>query len=209
MLIRRRIDRLINIRGYKMLGKYRNYYQKILLPFGKVFSILSISPNTLTILSLMASAGAMVGYMENKLLLGVFFILVTGFFDIADGTTARYTKNESRFGSVLDHVVDRYAEFFIITGIVLGGYVSWVWGFAALFGMIMASFTRAKAESVGGMASCTVGIAERQEKLILVIIGSLAQFYYDNALLYAVVIIAVVSHITVIQRLLYAKRKLE
>ncbi|MCX9015135.1 MAG: CDP-alcohol phosphatidyltransferase family protein [Candidatus Methanoperedens sp.] len=191
-----------------MLGKYREKYQKILLPFGKIFAVLSISPNTLTILSLIASAGAMVGYMENNLLLGVFFILVTGFFDIADGTTARYTKTESRFGTVLDHVVDRYAEFFIITGIVLGGYVSWLWGFAALFGMIMASFTRAKAESVGGMASCTVGIAERQEKLILVIIGSLAQVYYDNALLVAIVVVAVVSHITVVQRLLYAKKEI-
>jgi CDP-diacylglycerol--glycerol-3-phosphate 3-phosphatidyltransferase/archaetidylinositol phosphate synthase len=191
-----------------MLGTYREKYQKILLPFGKIFAVLSISPNTLTILSLIASAGAMVGYMENNLLLGVFFILVTGFFDIADGTTARYTKTESRFGTVLDHVVDRYAEFFIITGIVLGGYVSWLWGFAALFGMIMASFTRAKAESVGGMASCTVGIAERQEKLILVIIGSLAQVYYDNALLIAIVVVAVVSHITVVQRLLYAKKEI-
>ena len=191
-----------------MLGKFRNNYQKVLLPFGKIFAVLSISPNTLTILSLIASVGAMIGYMENNLLLGVFFILVTGFFDIADGTTARYTNNESRFGSVLDHVVDRYAEFFIIAGIVLGEYVSWEWGFAALFGMIMASFTRAKAESVGGMASCTVGFAERQEKLILVIIGSLAQIYYENALLYAIVIVAVLSHITVIQRLLYAKKEI-
>lgn len=191
-----------------MLGKFRNNYQKVLLPFGKFFAVLSISPNTLTILSLIASVGAMIGYMEKSLLLGVFFIFVTGFFDIADGTTARYTKTESRFGSVLDHVVDRYAEFFIIAGIVLGGYVSWIWGFAALFGMIMASFTRAKAESVGGMESCTVGFAERQEKLILVIIGSLAEIYYDNALLYAIVIVAVFSHITVIQRLLYAKKEI-
>ena len=191
-----------------MLGKYRNNYQKILLPFGKFFAVLSISPNTLTILSLIASVGAMVGYMNGNLLLGVFFILVTGFFDIADGTTARYTKTESRFGSVLDHVVDRYAEFFIIAGIVLGEYVSWEWGFAALFGMIMASFTRAKAESVGGMESCTVGFAERQEKLILVIIGSLVEIYYDNALLYAIIIVAVLSHITVVQRLLYAKKEI-
>lgn len=189
-----------------MLGRYREKYQKIFFPFGKYFAILSISPNTLTILSLLSSLVAMVWFKENDLILGIFSILMVGFFDIMDGTTARYMENETRFGGVLDHVIDRYAEFFIIIGIVLGGYISWFWGFAAMFGMVMASYTRAKAEFIGGIKDCTVGIAERQEKMILIILGSSAQFYFEKALVYTIIFVAIISHITVIQRLLFAKK---
>jgi phosphatidylglycerophosphate synthase len=96
--------------------------------------------------------------------------------------------------------------------------------------MIMASFTRAKAESVGGMESCTVGIAERQEKLILTIAGILLlaipstniwievltpiplllEFFVildiTNILTLCIVIVGILSHITVAQRLVYAKK---
>jgi CDP-diacylglycerol--glycerol-3-phosphate 3-phosphatidyltransferase/archaetidylinositol phosphate synthase len=76
-------------------------------------------------------------------------------------------------------------------------------GLFALFGMLMASFTRAKAESVGGLRSCTVGVAERQEKLLILIAGSLASTYYPVSLAIAVVLVGVLSHVTVVQRLQY------
>jgi len=68
---------------------------------------------------------------------------------------------------------------------------------------LMASFTRAKAESVGGLKSCTVGIAERQEKLIIIIAGSLLTLYFTQALLYAIIVVGIISHFTVAQRLEY------
>jgi phosphatidylglycerophosphate synthase len=120
-----------------------------------------------------------------------------------DGAVARATGKTTRFGAVMDHVLDRYAEYLIIMGIVLGNYVDWTLGVFALVGMILASFTRAKAESIGGLKSCTVGIAERQEKLIILIVGSLFSIYHINALSYAVVLVGILSHFTVIQRLQY------
>jgi CDP-diacylglycerol--glycerol-3-phosphate 3-phosphatidyltransferase/archaetidylinositol phosphate synthase len=109
-------------------------------------------------------------------------------------------------------------------------FIPWFWGFFTLFGMIMASFARAKAESVGGMESCTVGIAERQEKLILQFAGILLliipttnvwvdlltpvpvllQFFtlldITNILTFCIVIVGILSHITVAQRLAYAHK---
>ncbi|MHA2284927.1 MAG: hypothetical protein ACXABZ_03580 [Candidatus Thorarchaeota archaeon] len=95
----------------------------------------------------------------------------------------------------------------------------------------MASFARAKAESVGGMENCAVGIAERQEKLILTIAGillialptsniwidfllflpsSIIQFFVfldiTNILTFCIVVVGILSHITVAQRLLYARK---
>jgi len=86
---------------------------------------------------------------------------------------------------------------------IFGGYCDWISGFFGLFGMIMASLTRAKAESVGGLNSCTVGIAERQEKLFLLIFGSILVVFFSDALRYSIILIGVLSHITVVQRLHY------
>jgi phosphatidylglycerophosphate synthase len=67
----------------------------------------------------------------------------------------------------------------------------------------MASFVRAKAESVGGLKRCTVGVAERQEKLVLLLLGSILQGLFSWALLGAVILVGVLSHVTVVQRLSY------
>ena len=74
----------------------------------------------------------------------------------------------------------------------------------------MASYTRAKAESIGGLKSCTVGIAERQEKLLLIICGSIIAWMYVSMqrviMNVSFIIVGVLSHITVIQRLSYTRR---
>ena len=113
----------------------------------------------------------------------------------------------SKFGAVYDHVLDRYAEFAVLLGIGLGGFVDWPWIVFALFGMVMASYTRAKAESVGGLSSCTVGIAERQEKIILLLIGSVLQPYVNVALTFCTIAVGLLSHVTVVQRLHYTLKQ--
>ena len=120
-----------------------------------------------------------------------------------NGTVARAAVKMSRFGAVLDHVLDRYVEYVIVIGIVAGGFASWFWGIFALIGMLLASYSRAAAESVGGLASCTIGIAERQEKLLLILAGSVLVPVWPNALQYAMILIGLISHVTVGQRLLY------
>jgi len=72
-----------------------------------------------------------------------------------------------------------------------------------LFGMVMASYARARAESAGGLDSCRVGIAERQEKIILLVIGSFLQPFFSLAVALAVLVVGILSHITVVQRLYF------
>ncbi len=187
----------------KLLGKFREKYEKAMLPIGQFLGRLNFSPNMLSILSLLASAVSGWFFYSQNLVLGALFIIITGVVDMLDGAVARATGKTTRFGAVMDHVLDRYAEYLIIMGIVLSNYVNWVLGVFTLVGMLLASFTRAKAESVGGLKSCTVGVAERQEKLIILIVGSFLSIYYFNTLSYAVVLVGVLSHFTVIQRLEY------
>jgi len=124
------------------------------------------------------------------------------------------------WGGILDHVSDRYGEFVILAGITMSGLVHPGWGLFALFGMIIASYTRAAAESIGKLENCAVGIMGRLEKFgimgrlekyIVIIIGAILERYYPQyrPLEVALIIVGAASYITSIQRLVYAKKLLK
>jgi phosphatidylglycerophosphate synthase len=191
-----------------MFGKLRAKYEVLMRPVGESLGNLGIKPNILTTLSLLVAVAAGVAYAYRSPIIGAVGLIVSGVLDMLDGAVARATHRSTRFGAVFDHVLDRYGEFFALVGIGVGGLSSWLWVVFCLFGMVMASFTRAKAESVGGLKSCTVGIAERQEKLIILLIGSILQPYIDGALMAAIIAVGALSHITVVQRLNYTFNKI-
>ena len=191
-----------------MFGKLRAKYEALMRPVGESLGNLGIKPNVLTTFSLLISVGAGVAYAYRNPMIGAVGLIVSGVLDMLDGAVARATHTSTRFGAVYDHVLDRYGEFFALVGIGVGGLSSWLWVMFCLFGMVMASFTRAKAESVGGLKSCTVGIAERQEKLIVLLVGSILQPYINGALMAAIIAVGLLSHITVVQRLNYTFNKI-
>ncbi|WEU40626.1 MAG: CDP-alcohol phosphatidyltransferase family protein [Candidatus Odinarchaeum yellowstonii] len=193
-----------------MLGKLREKYQKMMSPVGVFFSKLGLTPNIITFISFLVSICAGVVLALNMLVLGVIFIILTGFVDMLDGAVARATGKSTRFGAVWDHLLDRYAEFNIVFGLAFSLYSLWYIPFITIFSMIMASFVRAKAESVGKLEKCTVGLAERQEKLLILIVGCLLTYFYSAPVVLsftildlALLLITVLSQITVIQRLKY------
>ncbi|MFQ5831785.1 MAG: CDP-alcohol phosphatidyltransferase family protein [Candidatus Thorarchaeota archaeon] len=230
-----------------MLGELRERYQKAMMPVGRILAKTGITPNMITGLTLLVAILTAYVFYLGDLLLGFGLMLLTVVMDMFDGAVARAANLGSKFGATFDHTLDRYAEFFFLFGLMLGpttvvsvpwwplspggAFLPWSWGIFSLFGMIMASFARAKAESVGGMDSCSVGIAERQEKLILTFAGilllalfptnlwmdflsffpsSVAEWFtliqVTNVLTVCIVIVGVLSHITVVQRLAYARK---
>jgi len=186
-----------------LLGRIRAKYQAMMQPIGKSLGRSGITPNALTTVSLIVAFGAGAAYACRSPILGALGLLSSGVVDMLDGAVARAMRSTTRFGAVYDHVLDRYAELFALAGIGLGGFSDWVWVLYCLFGMVMASFTRAKAESVGGLKHCTVGVAERQEKLVILLIGSILQPFVAGSLMVAVIVVGTLSHATVIQRLHY------
>jgi phosphatidylglycerophosphate synthase len=232
-----------------MLGRLREQYQMAMMPLGRILARTGITPNMITGLTLIVAVASCCFFAIGDLLLGLAVMILTVVMDMFDGAVARASNLVSKFGATFDHTLDRYAEYFFMLGLMLGPIIStsipwwpyaqgdtfvpWFWGTFALFGMIMASFARAKAESVGGMKSCAVGIAERQEKLILTIVGILLlalpstniwiallvllpsgvmDFFVvlevTNILTLCIIIVGVLSHITVVQRLAYARKVL-
>jgi CDP-diacylglycerol--glycerol-3-phosphate 3-phosphatidyltransferase len=126
-----------------------------------------------------------------------------------DGATARAGNMGTKFGTVLDHSFDRYGEFFLFAGLMMGGFISPALAMFTASGVVMASYVRAKAESAGGMAHCIAGLAGRQEKLILVLLG-LFLFGFNQVLpgQICIFLAGLISHITFVQRLLFAKTQI-
>ncbi|MHA1409611.1 MAG: CDP-alcohol phosphatidyltransferase family protein [Candidatus Odinarchaeia archaeon] len=193
-----------------MLGKLREKYQKMMAPVGEKLAEIGLTANMLTFISLIVAIIGGVFFAYNYLIIGVIFILLTAFIDMLDGSVARASGGGTRFGAVFDHTLDRFAEFALIFGLGFSIFVDMWVAFLTLFLMVMASFIRAKAESVGKLEKCTVGIAERQEKLILIIVGAVLTAIFPTVFLLGfsiieicLLIVAVLSLITVIQRLHY------
>jgi phosphatidylglycerophosphate synthase len=199
-------DRLIQAQQ-----KWRDLYESLSTPFGKICFKLGLTPNVLTIISFLCAAGAGFFFWQNRMLLGVLMIVLTVFTDMLDGATARAGNLGTTFGGILDHVFDRYGEALIIIGISLSGTVKPVWCLFALFGMIIASYTRAAAESIGKIESVAVGPIGRLQKLFIIILGAVLEYFLpgNRILTYALILVGTVSYITSFQRLLYAQKILK
>jgi phosphatidylglycerophosphate synthase len=154
--------------------------------------------------------GGLAAYViaQSAFLSGILLILLMTLADVLDGATARAGDTTNPYGMLLDHVSDRYAEFLILLGIMLSSVVAPGWAMFALFGMVMASYVRARAESSGKVTSCDVGFAGRAEKMTMLMIGMGLEAFFPQVyiLQWAVIAVGVLSHITAIQRLLYARR---
>jgi phosphatidylglycerophosphate synthase len=185
----------------KLLGRLRARYEAAMQPIGRALGKIGLTPNAISTISLLIAVLAAVAYAYRAPVFGALGLLGSGVVDMLDGSVARATGAITRFGAVFDPVLDRYAEFAVLFGMGFGGLVSWVWVIFSLFGMVMASYVRARAESAGGLESCSVGIAERQEKIILLLIGSLIQPFFNLGLSISVVIVGILSHVTAAQRL--------
>jgi phosphatidylglycerophosphate synthase len=192
-----------------MLTRFRDFYERVSIPFGKASLSLHLSPDFWTFFSLAAALFAAILISQGQFLAGIFLVLVMNIADMMDGATARAGNLGTPFGTVLDHVCDRYGEFLIMGGIMAGAWVSPALGLFAASGIIMASYVRAKAESAGGLKNCVVGFAGRQEKLIL-LYAALLCFQLNLAVVAQVCIflIGLLSHITAVQRLTYARNKI-
>lgn len=191
----------------------RQLYEESSLFLGRFCLKLGLKPNFLTFLSLGCALVSGIFFWRGQMLWGVFWMLMTALTDMLDGSTARAGNIGTVFGGILDHVLDRYGEFLILSGITLSGTVHPGWGLFALFGMLIASYTRAAAESMGKIENCAVGIMGRMEKFILIIGGSIAEYFLPEGtwpsgrwLEFALIIVGITSLITAIQRLVYTKK---
>lgn len=193
-----------------MLAQFRPIYQKIMSPIGMFSVKLGLTPNFWTSVSVLLSIVVAFMLANRQWGWGLVMAFLVMLIDAFDGATARAGGTASRFGTVLDHSMDRYAEFFLLLGILLSGHVPAWLVYTSMFGMVMSSYVRAKAESAGGLKDVTIGWAGRAEKMILLWIGLGLEGWFglNGAIFWCVLAIGLISHITFLQRLFYTHNKL-
>ena len=178
-----------------------------MLPAGAFLWRFRISANWVSVLAVGFAGVACASFALHRLGLGLAFVGVSILVDMLDGSVARASGKILPFGMVVDHTFDRYAEFLYIFGLCYGGFAPFWLGFLCFFSMLMPSYVRAKAESAGVGTSCQgVGIAERKEKLSILIGSIVLAFFIRNALTYGFAAIIVISQISAFQRLYHASR---
>ncbi|MDH5364808.1 MAG: CDP-alcohol phosphatidyltransferase family protein [Dehalococcoidia bacterium] len=183
-----------------------NLASRITNPLVGILSKSRLKPNTLTFIELAISIGVAYAIVIGYFLLGGVLVLVSGLFDLLDGALARFTKQSTKFGAILDSAVDRLSEAAIFCGLLIwylpkeGATLEIVAIFAALIGSFLVSYIRARAEGLG--LECRVGLFTRAERVIVLAVGLLV-----NQVFIALWVLVVFVYITVAQRLLYLRKQ--
>jgi len=190
-----------------------------MLKLGASFASTGLSANFWTGLGLAISIAAGIAYASPGIglekyyaaLIGGVLLLISGFFDIIDGSVARVTRQTSKKGAFLDSSFDKISEVVVFAGIALGGLADALWCLVALGISILVSYTRARAESLG-VELKGMGIGERAERLlILAIIGMVPLGLIvsgQSGMYWAVIMVSIVAGITLMQRIWATAKKL-
>ncbi|MDA4122616.1 MAG: CDP-alcohol phosphatidyltransferase family protein [Thaumarchaeota archaeon] len=180
-----------------MLDRLRGRIASASLRLGKAASRVMPSPTAWTVLGLALSLVAAFffsrGTAHSAAIAGL-ALLGSGFLDIVDGSVARATARVSKRGSFLDSTLDRIGEAAIYFGILAGGYSPPFLVLLALALSLLVSYTRAKADSLQ-VSLAGVGIGERSERLIVLILASLF-----GLVSWGVIVVAALAAVTFVER---------
>jgi archaetidylinositol phosphate synthase len=194
--------------GYEgLLTKLKQRAQLWFASEAKMLHKLGLSPNQVSILGIAFAVLSAITYWQWEhhpllLILAPLLMLASGLLDALDGALARLCGETTKFGGFFDSLLDRYADAIIICGIILGGLTEVSWGLAALVGSMLVSYARARAEAAGVKME-SVGLAERAERIVLLALASFLSFVWLDALSWGVLVLAILTNLTVIQRAIY------
>ena len=183
---------------------------KVLQPIGRTLIRIHITANMLTFMGVVLAAVAAVLAATGPEQSAGLVLLLSAPMDAFDGTVARLSGVKSKFGAFWDSSLDRYSEGLVMLGILIYGLNvqdNWIviLAFISIWGSILVSYTRSRAETLG--VECKVGVLTRLERVVITIVMLLLNPLRPNIpVLIGLILIAVLSHVTVIQRIAYVHR---
>ena len=178
-------------------------------PAVRLLAALGFTPNAITLSGLLVAGGGALAIGRGWLAFGGILLVLAGAFDLLDGALARHSGKESRFGALLDSTTDRVSEAAVLLGLLVfymtrSSTLGVVLVYVALFGSVMVSYVRARAEGLG--VECKVGVMTRSERVALMVAALMVGQWWQPALMVALVVIAALTTITTVQRVLHVKR---
>jgi CDP-diacylglycerol---glycerol-3-phosphate 3-phosphatidyltransferase len=175
----------------------------------RVVSVLAatgLTPNMFTFLGLAVNSWAAAEFAMGNFRAAAAILFLAGFLDMADGQVARRVGRVTAFGAFLDSTLDRYSDLALYMGLVvhytlIGRPFYLALAAVAMASSFMVSYSRARAESL--IPLCKVGFMERPERLVLLIMGGAF-----NRMAQVLWVIAAISTLTVIHRVVYTWQEL-
>jgi archaetidylinositol phosphate synthase len=193
------------------LDQFRPHVKDYFKPLIAVSLRLGLTPNILTVGSFIVAGFAGVAFFYENVLAGTLMVLLNAVLDSLDGALARAMNTQSPKGDFLDHVIDRYADIFIIVGIFAGGLAPWPIGVLALTGVLMSSYLGTQSQAVG-VGRNYGGVLGRADRLVLILIVGFLQLVFPDPiygltlLAWLLLIFGVMGHFTALQRFVYTWR---
>ena len=191
-----------------MLNGLRGAMTRLFTPLARLLLRLGVSPDAVTIGgTLVVVATALWAFPTGHLLLGTLIITVFVLTDSLDGVMARQAGRSGPWGAFLDSTMDRFGDGAIFAGLVLwftAGGDDRLTAVLALVCLVLGSivpYARARAEGLGMTASG--GIAERADRLLLVLVATVVVGLGAPVVVLTIVLslLAVASAITIVQRM--------
>jgi CDP-diacylglycerol--glycerol-3-phosphate 3-phosphatidyltransferase len=197
-----------------VLNKYaRAFFSRVMRPIAAALVKRGVSPDVVT---LIGTAGVMVGalwlYPRGHFLWGTLWITAFVFADMIDGNMARITERSSLWGAYLDSTMDRFGDAAVFAGLAMwwaGGGNNNALCALAIYNLAagsIVSYARARAESLGMQA--TVGMAERADRLVVVLVATgFNGMGLPFVLHVALIVVGVASTVTFTQRILATRKQ--
>ncbi len=189
-----------------MLTRLKESFARLFDVMAGGLHMIGLGPMAATLLGLAAAIVSSIlyyltQYQPQLLPWAAVLLLVSGFFDAADGAIARLFDEVSQFGGFVDSVTDRISEFLVLSAIILGHLCDLKWGMWAIAGSFLVSYARSRGETEG--VNMKVGIAERPERLLILIFATLLGLVESG-----VIIVAVLATLTLSQRIAHVYHQL-
>lgn len=198
-----------------VLERYRGVADRLLIPVALRFR--TVEPNTVSWIAFAAAVGAGFAFYLGGaafLVLALILLLTNAYLDALDGKIAKLFGKASARGDFLDHVLDRYADIFLLGGIAFNPMYCPLWlGTLALLGVLLTSYMGTQAQAVG-QGRRYAGLLGRADRLVLLFIGGLVQLVvapaggvgwgFGSVLLpplgWLMALFAILGHATAVQR---------
>lgn len=194
----------------------RSGVDSAVLPIARWLGTLGATPNAVTTVGVLILVGSGAAFALGRVQLGGALLLLSGFCDMLDGKLARESGRVTPFGAFYDSTLDRVGESVLFLGIavyfVRGGVppalapAAVAAAILAMASSLIVSYARARAEGLN--LECKVGILQRAERIVG--LGAPTLFFGAGPrgwLLFAIVVVlALLSSVTVVQRVLHVRR---
>ncbi len=162
--------------GAVVLDRYRKAADRFLVPVAS--RLIRVNPNLVSWIAFLAAVGAGVAFFLGGggfLGLALILLLVNSYLDALDGKIAKMAGKASARGDFLDHVLDRYADVFMLGGLAFNlMYCRLEVGTLALLGVLLTSYMGTQAQAVG-QGRAYGGVLGRADRLVLLFLGGLIQ----------------------------------